>query len=294
MTLDALHLELIPSPKDFPGEALESLNIELAEEAVRNGEPYPPRTFTKDDSHVFSLTVKPEVQETHKATDTLLTLLIAYGLKKKTSFTLALKQDGYAGGPYLNVVKKSDYIEATLISNYRQLEPKEEWFSAVLSLFEWTNIVTGVLTTKLYRKVWPSEFPDIEVAASISEVMTYVLGANRSPYWVFVTFDKKDALLNALPENIYWFIPMFDASFAGRVTGETRRKKMIPSATTRSVHSERELGLEAVVPAIFIAEQVDDEIGITTLGQLKKDLEYRASYLDELRTSVTRVLDQYS
>lgn len=285
-----MRIHQLPSPQDFPGEALESLNIKLAEDAVRRGEPIPADTYTQDTQHIFSLRPQPEVQVANRATDELLTLLIARGIQTSDDFTLALKQDGFAGGPYLNVVRNNGLIEATLVSNYRKLEPKENWLSAVLSLFEWTNINTGVLSSKLYRKVWPATFSTIDVAISISEVMTYVLNAHRGDFWVFTTLGKADPLLEALPENVYWIIPAFDSSFASKVSRETREHGMIPHPTKRSVASESDQWSEALDNAIVLAEMADDELGIMSLNQLRKDLMFRASYINELRLSVIAIL----
>lgn len=291
MSLNNLHIHELPTPENFPGEVLESLHINQAEEAVRSGETIPPAAYTKDDQHIFSLKPQPQKQAAGRATDELLTLLIARGLERTSEFTLALKQDGFASGPYLNVRKENDLIEATLFSNYRKLEPKEGWLSAILSLFEWTNIDTGVLTTKLYRKVWPTHFPDLEIASSISEVMTYVLNANRGGgFWVLTTLGNEDELLQALPMNISWIVPAFDSSFAARVTQETRERGMIPEPTTRSVDGERTLGIESVSHARFLAEQADDELGMMSLEKIKVDLEFRSNYLESMLNEVSTAL----
>lgn len=290
MNFEYLHIHQLPSPQDFPGEALESLNIKLAEDAVRRGEPIPSDAYTNDTQHTYSLRPQPEVQAANRATDELLTLLIARNIQTSNEFTLALKQDGYAGGPYLNVVRTDDRIEATLISNYRKLEPKENWFSAVLSLFEWTNINTGVLSTKLYRKVWPATFSAIDVAISISEVMTYVLNAHRGDFWIFTTLEREDPLLAELPENVFWIIPAFDSSFASKVSRETREHGMIPQPTSRSVANESNQWSDALDDAIVLAEMADDELGIMSLNQLRRDLMFRDGYVNELRLSVIDIL----
>lgn len=286
MNIENLHIHLLPSPQDFPGEALESLNIKLAEDAVRRGEPIPADTYTNDTQHTYSLRPQPEVQQANRATDELLTLLIARSIQVSKNFTVALKQDGFAGGPYLNVVRHADHIEATLISNYRKLEPKENWFSAVLSLFEWTNFNTGVLTTRLYRKVWPATFSSVDVAISIAEVMTYVLNAHRGDFWVFTSLPGTDPLLSSLPDNIFWINPAFDSTFAAKVTQETREHGMIPQPTSRSVANESNQWSDALDDAIVLAEMADDELGIMSLNQLRRDLMFRDGYVNELRLSV--------
>jgi hypothetical protein len=231
------------------------------------------------------------LQEKQRAADNWLALVIAFGLARHGKITLALIQDGDAGGPYVDITTTGEFVEASLVSNFRLLEPKENWFQAVMSLYEWTSIPTSILSTRIYRKVWPSGFSPVVLGSVIAEILVFVFDALRAGSFSILVSFAEDPLFGVVPSNLYVDAIDVNDTFAQQAIAATRRLDMFPAMSPRSEAEELALGANSVPEAYDIAADNDDEVGMDTLKQLMSDLEFRATYANETRFALESLLD---
>jgi hypothetical protein len=246
----------------------------------------PPEAFSSYDTFTRRLVVDEAEDQRRKASDLHVTLLIASVLSFDDSTTLAFEQEGTEGGPYLRIDFEPDRIDVALVSNFGQLERKERWYQAVLSLFEWYAMPMGVLDTFVFAKSWPADFSRIDIAAQISALLVYVFDVSRAG-----AFGVRDSG-RLLADLDYWMptltIRQFhrDDTHAGQSIRLMRDVGMVPEPTLRTVEEERRFGRVTVARALEVAEANDDEVGMESLTELLRMLTVRDEYLSDMRELV--------
>ena len=289
---DNLKLTDLPTPRHRPDTRLDSALVREGETAVRSGGSIPRSCYSPFDGFTRYLSPNLELQAKQRAADNWLALVIANGIARHGKITLALVQDAGAGGPYLDITSNSEFVEASLISNFALLEPKENWFQAVMSLYEWTSIPTSILSTRIYRKVWPVGFSPVVLGSAIAEMLVFVFDALRAGSFSILVSNANGPLFNVVPENLVVDAIGVNDTFAQQAIAATRRLEMYPTMSTRSEAEELVLGASAIPEAYDIAADNDDEVGMDTLKQLMNDLKFRATYANDTRNLLDDLLAQ--
>lgn len=278
------------SIKLFGGEILESLDMDLAREAVDAGKPIPASSYTKFDGFVRRLRADPERTTRLHNFDVYLSATIARLMDTRDYFFVALWRADSAGGPYINFTKKADKYEVTLMSNYRKLEKREEWFAAALSLFEWYAADTGFLGVKLFRKSWSLDIDPVEIASAISLVVTYVLDALASGYSLIQIPHLQDDVFEGQYRKGQLAPVIDDASMGWRLIESANSKGFHPPVSQYRAGMDPLISQHNLRDAIDIASENDDEIGMYSLGQLLEDVQKREALFkpvhDKLREFV--------
>ncbi|CAB4574465.1 unannotated protein [freshwater metagenome] len=287
---ELLKLSDFPAAQGRPETRVDSALIREGEAAVRAGEPIPRSCYSQFDGFTRYLSPNLELQQKQRAADNWLALVIASGLARHGNITLALVQDGDAGGPYLDITSIDEHIEASLVSNYRILEPKENWFQGVMSLYEWTSIPTSILSTRIYRKVWPAGFSPVVLGSVIAELLVFVFDALRAVSFSILVSFADDPIFDLVPANLFVGPLGVNDTFAQQAIAATRRLEMIPSMSIRAASDELSLGAVSVPEAYEIAADNGDEVGMDTLKQLMSDLKFRAIYAEQTRFALGTIL----
>ncbi len=287
---ELLKLSDFPAAQGRPENRVDSALIREGEAAVRAGGPIPQSCFSQFDGFTRYLSPNLELQQKQRAADNWLALVIASGLARHGNITVALVQDGDAGGPYLDITSTGEHIEASLVSNYRMLEPKENWFQGVMSLYEWTSIPTSILSTRIYRKVWPAGFSPVVLGSVIAELLVFVFDALRAGSFSILVSFADDPIFDLVPANLFVGALGVNDTFAQQAIAATRRLEMIPSMSIRAASDELSLGAVSVPEAYEIAADNGDEVGMDTLKQVMNDIEFRANYAEQTRFALGTIL----
>jgi hypothetical protein len=285
-----LKLSDFPAAQRRPETSLGSALIRQGEDAVRSGGSIPRSCYSQFDGFTRYLSPNVELQQKQRAADNWLALVIAFGLARHGNITLALVQDGEAGGPYLDITSNGEFIEASIVSNYGMLEPKENWFQAVMSLYEWTSIPTSILSTRLYRKVWPVGFSPVVLGSAIAEILVFVFDALRAGSFSILVSFPDEPVFDLIPPHLFVAAIGANDTFAREAIAATRELEMIPAMSVRAEPEELKLGAVSVSAAYEIAADHGDEVGMDSLKQLMNDIEYRATYSAETRFALETLL----
>ena len=285
-----LKLSDFPVAQGRPETRLGSGLIRQGEDAVRSGGPIPRSCYSQFDGFTRYLSPNLELQQKQRAADNWLALVIAFGLARHGNITLALAQDGDAGGPYLDITSTGEFVEASIVSNYGQLEPKENWFQAVMSLYEWTSIPTSILSTRIYRKVWPAGFSPVVLASAIAELLVFVFDALRAGSFSVLVSFADDAVFENVPPNLFVGAIGVNDTFAEEAIAATRELEIIPAMSLRAEPEENSLGAVSVSEAYEIAADNADEVGMDSLKQLMNDIDFRSSYSAETRLALETLI----
>lgn len=268
----------VPDPEaknQFAGEILESLEIDLAWEDVDGGAPISDECYSPAVGFTRYLQPNPERQNRLHNFDVFLTATLTRLLDTRNSFFVALWREGSAGGPYINVTRTPERYEVSLLSNYRMLERREQWFSAAMSLFEWHNMDTELLGIKLFRKAWSLENDPVDVASAISLVVTYVLDALAGGSALIQIPQLRDEVLEQPTKSGQLWPVVDDASVGWRLVEKADRKAFHPPVSGNRGAMDGVIAQFNIRDAIEIASRNDDEVGISTLTQLLEDVATR-------------------
>jgi len=277
--LDQLITELfIEDPRSitiFPSELLESLDMDLAQEALDDGKRIPNSCYTDFDTFVRRLKADPERTTRLHNFDVFLSATLSRLIDTRDNFYVALWRADSAGGPYINFSRKQDKYEVTLMSNYRQLEKRENWFAAAISLFEWYAYDTGFLGVKLYRKSWSLEEDPVEIASAISLVVTYVLDALASGYSLVQIPQLQDSVFMEQYKKGQLSPVLDDASMGWRLIEAANKNGFHPPISQYRAGMDSLVSQHNLRDAIDIAAENDDELGMYSLEQVLEDVHKR-------------------
>ena len=268
----------VPDPRAkeiMGGEILESLDMDMASAAVNEGKAIPASSYTMFDGFVRRLRADPERTTRLHNFDVYLTTTLARLMDTRNKFFTALWRADSAGGPYINFVKKADKYEVTLMSNYRKLEKREQWFAAALSLFEWYAADTGFLGVKLYRKSWSLDNDPVEIASAISLAVTYVLDGLASDYALIQIPRLQDEIFEGEYRKGQLNPVVDDASMGWRLIAEANSNGFYPPVSQYRAGMDSLISQHNLRDAIDIAAENDDELGMYSLEQLLEDVQKR-------------------
>lgn len=265
-----------PNAKDlFAGEILESLEMDFAWEDNNQGLPIADDRYSPFVG--FTRFLKPNLdrqQRLHNF-DVYLTATLVRLLDTRNSFFLALWREGSAGGPYVNVVKKEERYEVSLLSNYRMLERRENWFAAALSLFEWHSADADFFGVKLYRKAWSLDNDPVDIASAISLVVTYVLDALAGGGALIQIPQLRDEVLEQPTKSGQLWPVVDDASDGWRMIAKADSNGYHPPVSGNRGSMDSVIAQFNLRDAIEIASRNDDENGVNTLTQVLEDVVLR-------------------
>lgn len=257
------------------GEILESFDMDIASAAVNEGKPIPASAYTMFDGFVRRLKADPERTTRLQNFDVYLTTTLARLMDTRDTFFTALWRADSAGGPYISFVKKADKYEVTLMSNYRKLEKREQWFAAALSLFEWYAADTGFLGVKLFRKSWSLDNDPVEIASAISLAVTYVLDGLASECALIQIPRLQDEIFEEEYRKGQLNPVVDDASMGWRLIKEANSNGFYPTVSQYRAGMDSLISQHNLRDAIDIAAENDDELGMNSLEQLLEDVQKR-------------------
>lgn len=257
------------------GEILESFDMDIASAALNEGKPIPASAYTMFDGFVRQLKADPERTTRLQNFDVYLTATLARLMDTRDTFFTALWRADSAGGPYISFVKKADKYEVTLMSNYRKLEKREQWFAAALSLFEWYAADTGFLGVKLYRKSWSLDNDPVEIASAISLAVTYVLDGLASECALIQIPRLQDEIFEGEYRKGQLNPVVDDASMGWRLIKEANSNGFYPPVSQYRAGMDSLISQHNLRDAIDIAAENDDELGMYSLEQLLEDVQKR-------------------
>lgn len=219
--------------------------------------------------------------------DAHVSLILFNALMYPGEHTLVFQDDGGAGGLYVTTEVTDDYLEVSIVSNYAQLEYKESWYQAVLSLFDWYAYPAGMFNVNVFRKRWPRDYITLYVALQVSEIIVFVFDVLRSgAFRLLVKDDDKRTLFeNLMSQLVIWPIES-DFTFAESAIRLTRQVGMVPDSMTSNFGVDRRREEANLVNAYEIAAMNDDDIGMTSLSELQRLIRMRNAYLDRLRETL--------
>jgi len=218
-------------------------------------------------------------------------LLMSDITARRGTHTVVFQDDGGQGGLYVRVDVTPETIDVAFVSNYAQLEYKEAWYQAVLSLYEWYSYPTGTFNVNIYRKSWPRPQTTLNIATQLSEIIVYIFDVMRSGSFRLLVsnLEQFPRLKEELAELVVWPIET-DFTFAERAVRLTREVGIVPPPTANSIQQERNLGTTNVARAYDIAAMNDDEVGMTSLSEIVRLLRMRSRYLSDMRDVLVDIL----
>lgn len=255
--------------------------------AISQGQPEPLNIYADDRAVVRRLSRSPEHDAKLRALDSALIAVIALGLKNQSEFSVGIKRED--AGPIAIINQAPGRIEVTLSSNFDLVEPKDSLFAAQLSLLEWTGIRTDFLGKYIFRKVWHKDSDPIAVAAAIALPLVYIFNSLRDGGAVIYHTVEDSAVLAHAQESFamvktdeYTYIRAFISDYFDELDA-------VEASDTTPQH-ETKLALINISTAEQVAAENEDEVGMQALSQMRDDLNFRASYVDEAMMDVRELV----
>lgn len=220
---------------------------------------------------------------------------LSHAISTSHDVTAAINFGDGSAGPYLRVLKNHDRsLTAYVMSNYDLWEPNENWFTAVMTNFEWMALSLNVPGRVVYRKSWKPSTAPWHIANALALVLSNVFGIFQvGEPQVLVQQLNSTNLPEFINKHRLSTVRLFEAdeTVAADFVMSARLMAPEPHFATKSPGTEGFFARQEIEKALKIAEEHDDEVGMYTLEDLLHRLTGRLkieqSWMNEISEMVT-------